>query len=137
MSVGNASSTDSLILDPSDCFHQLHPLTSYPSFFVTNDTPTLDSWMLRCLQPQSASPVRNLATRPRRAVSETTFDGTLIPETSFETLRTEDSLAKRVDAFGAEKPTIVTPGRAFCRGPKGVEGHHSSVGCSDLKVVGK
>jgi hypothetical protein len=39
-------------------------------------------------------------------MSETTFDGTLIPETSFETLRSEDSLAKRVDAFGAEKPTI-------------------------------
>ena len=38
-------------------------------------------------------------------MSETTFDGTLIPETSFETLRSEDSLAKRVDAFGAEKPT--------------------------------
>jgi hypothetical protein len=30
----------------------------------------------------------------------------LIPETSFETLRSEDSLAKRVDACGAEKPTI-------------------------------
>jgi hypothetical protein len=27
---------------------------------------------------------------------------TLIPETSFETLRSEDSLAKHVDAFGAE-----------------------------------
>ena len=39
-------------------------------------------------------------------MSETTFDGTLIPETSFETLRSEDSLAKRVDGFGAEKPTI-------------------------------
>jgi hypothetical protein len=35
------------------------------------------------------------------------FDGTLIPKTSFETLRSEDSLAKRVDAFGAEKPTFL------------------------------
>jgi RNA polymerase sigma factor (TIGR02999 family) len=35
------------------------------------------------------------------------FDGTLIPETSFETLRSEDSLAKRDDAFGAEKPTYL------------------------------
>ena len=38
-------------------------------------------------------------------MSETTFDGTLIRETSFETLRSEDSLAQRVDAFGAENPT--------------------------------
>ncbi len=36
------------------------------------------------------------------------YDGTLIPETSCETLRSEDSWAKRVDAFGAEKPTIMT-----------------------------
>jgi hypothetical protein len=40
-------------------------------------------------------------------VSETTFDGTLIPETSFETLRSKDSLAKRVDACGAEKPRFI------------------------------
>jgi hypothetical protein len=46
------------------------------------------------------------ATWRRRAVSKTAFDGTLIPETSFETLRPEDPLAKRVDAFGAEKPTF-------------------------------
>jgi hypothetical protein len=57
------------------------------------------------LEPRSTSPVCNLAARPRRAVTETTFEGTLIPDTSFETLRSEDSLAKRVDAFGAEKPT--------------------------------
>ena len=40
-------------------------------------------------------------------MSETTFDGTLISKTSFDTLRFEDSLAKRVSAFGAEKATIV------------------------------
>src|SRR4029078_2098654 len=43
---------------------------------------------------------------PRRAVSETTFVGTSISETSFETLRSEDLLAKRVNALAAEKPTF-------------------------------
>ena len=42
---------------------------------------------------------------PRRVVSEATFDGSLIPETSFESLRSEDSLMKRVDAFDAINPT--------------------------------
>jgi hypothetical protein len=41
-------------------------------------------------------------------VTETSLDGTLIPEASFETLQSEDSLSKRVDVFGAENPTIVT-----------------------------
>ena len=40
-------------------------------------------------------------------MSETTFDGTLIPETSFEMSRSEDSLAKRVRAFRAEKPRFL------------------------------
>ena len=72
---------------------------------LANDTPSLGSGALRCWQPRSTSPVCNFAVRPRRAVSETTFDGTLIPETSFETLRSEDSLAKRVSAIRIEKPT--------------------------------
>ena len=70
------------------------------------DTPTLGSWTLRCLQLQSASPVRNLAARPRRAVSETTFDGTLISSMSFETLAFEDLSATRLTATSAVKRTF-------------------------------
>ena len=60
-----------------------------------NDTPTLGSGTRRCWQPQSTFPVYNLAARPRQAVSETTLDDTLIPETNFETLRSEDLLAEK------------------------------------------
>ena len=46
------------------------------------------------------------------ALSETTFDGTLISETSFETLRSEDLLAKRVSAIRIEKRTFSRTGSA-------------------------
>ena|SRR5690349_19064136 len=69
-------------------------------------------WQLRWV-----SPTCKLAARPRRVVSETTFDGTLIPETSFETLRSEDSLAKRVDAFGVAKPTVLGTLEFLCGAP--------------------
>ena len=57
-------------------------------------------------------------------MSETTFDGTLISKTSFETLRSEDSLAKRVSAFGADKPTFLIPnGAAERQSAKMLAGH--------------
>ena len=46
------------------------------------------------------------ARRPRRVVSETTFDGTLIHDTSFETLTSEDATAAGFTSIDTIKSTI-------------------------------
>jgi hypothetical protein len=48
--------------------------------------------------------VCNFAARPRRVVSETTFDGTLICAISIETYVSEDSLTKHVRTIRAANP---------------------------------
>jgi hypothetical protein len=53
-------------------------------------TPTLGSYTKWCWQSLRMSAVCNLAARPRGAVSETAFGGTLISEMSFEVLRFEE-----------------------------------------------
>ena len=52
-----------------------------------NVTPTLSSQTLRGWQLRSASPVCDLAAKPRRAVSETTIDGTFISDDKFRNVR--------------------------------------------------
>jgi hypothetical protein len=47
-----------------------------------------------------------LGARPRRAVSETTFDGTLISKRSFETLRSEYLPGSQIMLTKARKRTI-------------------------------
>jgi hypothetical protein len=49
------------------------------------------------------------------AVSETTFNGTLISGASFETLRSEDLLAKRVNAFLRRELNHIRETSAFRR----------------------
>jgi len=52
-------------------------------------------------------PVCNLAARPRRAVPETAFDGTLISDASFEKLAS-DLFAKNIGPICIEKPRFLT-----------------------------
>lgn len=66
---------------------------------AANVTRTLRSYRLWRWQPIITSQVSPLYERSRRAVSETTFDGTLISDMCFETSTSEDLLAKPTGRF--------------------------------------
>ena len=59
-------------------------------------------------QFRSVSPVCNLAARSRRAVSATTFDGTLICDMSSDTSPAEELSAKGLAVTSAANPTFLT-----------------------------